>query len=940
MASHLITIGNMPSTDSGMGQLINRVYSSSLTIKQSRSHRILKPINTGDHWPLWLTAQKIKPPRFITDIIQCPLAMLTLQRYPVTALSTLIAPAGYGKSSLLALWYPQLQQENVQVGYLSLDAQDNDERLLASYLLYALCECGVNLEPCEISDFSLLQYLPLPNLLGHIQRAINQHQKPIVMMLDHFESLNSTTVSNVIQPLLDHHAPHMHWSISSRIVLPLNIAALTFQDQVLKITTEQLKFKPHQIKSLFNENLPLKILNYLSNLSDGWPVALLFLKNCLDTETDISTMESDLSNNYPLFCDYITQQISVDLNQDIRTQLMELSILNIKQQPNSPLLALANTHYPLIEPENYRLNPLFRRCLQQQLEQQNPQRAQTLHLAAANNYANQNQLKQAVEHCIKANQPQHALTLIEQAGGVFIIWLTQGFSHLESVLNLLDQALQVEDPALAKQSMVITLFHCIVSTKSGNKQMAAQDYSAIIEQYEKIKSQLPKNEQQKTAYGLAIIKNVLEFNQGKMMSDLQCNVLKQQIKQIPPDDHHLLARHHNILCVAYTQRGELAMARYYSEMAINFYQQFKSSYGENYIYLHLGDVSFAEGEVTQADAYYQRALNVARRHFSDDKGMISSIQILIAELHYQKNNGSGPNIQLLLKRMKGQEAWFDIYFAGYVTASNLTFNQHGIEAALAVIDNARDFFSKQQLTLLIQPMIIQRATLLMRAKQFAAARDVLQQANITLAHYKKKQSTNIAWRELQAVVRVIISLQIEDDGITAALENLNYFNQPENLKNNMVSRLDYQVLFCLAYLKRSQQTPALDHLKQAILLSLQCGYVRIFLDHGKQLTPLLQQYLLTDVAEPVLIQAKKIIEKINIDITKQQPCEIMTKREQQILQQLAQGFSNKIIAHHINISLNTVRFHLKNIFTKLQVNNRIQAVEVAKSRAIIKFNKI
>ena len=242
----------MPSTDSGMGQLINRVYSSSLTIKQSRSHRILKPINTGDHWPLWLTAQKIKPPRFITDIIQCPLAMLTLQRYPVTALSTLIAPAGYGKSSLLALWYPQLQQENVQVGYLSLDAQDNDERLLASYLLYALCECGVNLEPCEISDFSLLQYLPLSNLLGHIQRAINQHQKPIVMMLDHFESLNSTTVSNVIQPLLDHHAPHMHWSISSRIVLPLNIAALTFQDQVLKITTEQLKFKPHQIKSLFH----------------------------------------------------------------------------------------------------------------------------------------------------------------------------------------------------------------------------------------------------------------------------------------------------------------------------------------------------------------------------------------------------------------------------------------------------------------------------------------------------------------------------------------------------------------------------------------------------------------------------------------------------------------------------------------------------------------
>ena len=469
----------------------------------------LKPAKSVS-FPLWLTAQKVKLPPRKAELVNCPLATMALRRYDETALSILQAPAGYGKSSLLAHWYEQLRRDGVQVCYLSLDAQDNDAITLANYLLYALYKSGINLDSCGIADFSLLQQLPLQHLLGLIRHVIELHQQQIVLILDNFHTLDSATIVQVVQPLLDLQAPNLHISIASRILCPLKISALELQDQVIQLNTTQLGFNKHQIKSFFNEDLPLKVLDYISELSDGWPIALRFLRDVLDTEQSLIAMQLKLEQKFNLFADYFTEQVTTNLNDDLMRQLMDMSISDnqhgaltnylLEQQPYSPqLLAFIASNSPLIQwitkqPQNVRLNPLFRVYLQQRLEQEKPQRSQALHLVAAGWFSQQGLLKQAVEHCIKAGQPQQALDVIEQAGGIFMIWLKEGFSHLESVLTLLDQALQDKDPAIANNSMAMALFHCIVNTKSGNKQMAAEDFSAIVEQYERIKGHLSQSE--------------------------------------------------------------------------------------------------------------------------------------------------------------------------------------------------------------------------------------------------------------------------------------------------------------------------------------------------------------------------------------------------------------------------------------------------------------
>ena len=56
----------------------------------------------------------------------------------------------------------------------------------------------------------------------------------------------------------------------------------------------------------------------------------------------------------------------------------------------------------------------------------------------------------------------------------------------------------------------------------------------------------------------------------------------------------------------------------------------------------------------------------------------------------------------------------------------------------------------------------------------------------------------------------------------------------------------------------------------------------------------------------------------------------MSEREKEVLRYLAQGFSNRALAEKLIVTENTVKVHLRNIFSKLDVNNRTQALARAK----------
>lgn len=906
-------------------------------------------------FPLWLSAQKVTPPSAPENIIKHPLITNHLQRYFEIPLSIVSAPSGFGKTTTLADWYHSLNKNGVKVCWLSFDHTIKTPSMFASYILYSLHKANININANNITDFSILQTLSLEKLLALIVHTIEVFGDQIVLIIDNFELVTEALSDEIIQPLIEIGASNFHLSMATNGHCYIKKSLLDLQNKVIHISPENLIFSKYDIKLFFHDELSLKVLEYVFFMTEGWPIAVQFFSKILDVDTDNKKVEQEFKTNSHLIDMYIIERIIIDFSKEEQKILMEMAISESFDDDLKHYLEINNTVIfsvfikcisPLIiqlgeEYNKYKFNPIFKECLLQMLEKENLKYFCDIYLKSAVWFAQQGLLKPAIEHCIKANNPQKALEIIEHNGGIFMILIKEGFSYLELILKQLEQCLVNNDNNKAfSDSMTIHLYHFIVNTKSGNKQLADNDYSMILEHYNLIKIHLSAKEQRIIESELFFMKVTLDFNKGKMLIEHDCKHLKRNISQIESDNYNILGQYYNILCLGYLQRGRLTQAQHYAELSINAYKKFNSLFGEIYIYVHLGDIHFAEGKSYSSANLLLKSLHLARRNFSSDKGMISSIQILTVELYYQQGKKTSQNIQLLLKQLEGQEAWFDIYFAGYITSSNIVFEQHGIEEAMAVLNNAEIYLLDKKLNSLVPSLDIQKINILLRANKLIQAKEQMMKANIKLSYYESN-SDNIAWREVLLAAVTICKMYLMEDKFSEVISRLEIFYKRALEENNNLSLLHYEILFCIAYQKMNKETLSFSHFEKTLNLYEYSGYIRPFIDHSIDIVILLDGYFSKKYKEvnfqdcPTFNKAKALKRQLSHYLKSIENINIMTKREQEILVQLALGFSNKIIANNINISTNTVCFHLKNIFIKLRASSRLEAVKIAKKRKFI-----
>jgi LuxR family maltose regulon positive regulatory protein len=149
----------------------------------------------------------------------------------------------------------------------------------------------------------------------------------------------------------------------------------------------------------------------------------------------------------------------------------------------------------------------------------------------------------------------------------------------------------------------------------------------------------------------------------------------------------------------------------------------------------------------------------------------------------------------------------------------------------------------------------------------------------------------------------------------------------------------YLVLMALAQHALGNTQIALDSLGQALTLAEPQGYVRLFVDEGQPMAELLQFAISQNVAPNYISKlladfAKDIHGAIqyNKDLTvnKQSLIEPLSEREIEVLRLMAEGYKYKEIAERLVVSINTVRHHTRNVYGKLDVNNRAQALGRAK----------
>ena len=895
-------------------------------------------------FPAWLIRAKVYPANQRVDVLKRPSLIRQLDESLDAALSLVCAPAGYGKSTLYADWRSKLLQDNIKVCWLSLEQADNDAFQLLTYIAYSLYEGGVNFSNAgmQMSDLSLRA------LLSIIYRVIENEDKKVVLVLDDFENLNEETTAGVIEPLLNHAPSNLHLAIASRDDRRLKVAKLEIEGQVARLPITSLNFTPGEFEIFFKDYLPAKTIRKVYRLTEGWPVAVQMIRSSLNVDRDLDRVLASVTASTSVITTYLSEQIFRNLESGLQAFLMDISVVDGINCDLADYLrgtgdseswfdacnTLGTLVLPVEKVENtYRLHPIFRDYLRHRLTISHPGRSAILHLRAADWFAGKGDLVRAVRHAVGAGEPRRAVQLIEREGGV-IVWLREGLTRLRTALSLLDEQTISTSPRMAS-------IRCILDIKDGKVYQARNRYDAVLKRYHCVKNGLSREEQERIAHELMLVESLLACYEGKMLSEKFCSQLTQNISRVEQDDHASRGYHFNLLCFAYAQRGMLREARHYAEAAVNDYRLLGSLYGEVYINFHLGDISFAEGNSRQARGYYQAGLRLTRQHFNDDRSMKLVVKVLMAELSYELNQLQGLSAitASIPRQLEEREAWFDIYAAGYTTVSNVEFEKHGIDAAEAILDRSLSHARSQKLLHLTNLLLFQRMDLLLRAGQDNKAHRVLEEAGLRLENYRNPDRSDVAWRERHAAVHAIILLQLRLKQYDEALVALDYFSQHAQSRGHLKPNVRYALLKSLAYRGKEVSKAALRHFHNAISLSLRSGFVRCFIDGGSELEEVLHLYLQSSEYATASDEHRRQTRKIAACFASSDESSVterlLSKREHEVLECLAQGSSNKLIARNIGVSENTVRFHLKNIFSKLQVNNRLLAVSAARKRKII-----
>ncbi len=192
----------------------------------------------------------------------------------------MVAPAGYGKSTLLAEWSQSLQQNGIAIAWYALDSSDDTPILFASYLVASLAQAlGPRAELTHITQ--LLRASPeidLQRILPAIINTVAACDRNCVLILDDYHLIGAPAIHTAMAFLLEHLPENIHIALGSRSDPPLHLARLRARGQLLEIRAADLRFTEDETAQFLNGMMQLELppdgITALEERTEGWIAGL------------------------------------------------------------------------------------------------------------------------------------------------------------------------------------------------------------------------------------------------------------------------------------------------------------------------------------------------------------------------------------------------------------------------------------------------------------------------------------------------------------------------------------------------------------------------------------------------------------------------------------------------------------------------------------------
>src|SRR3984957_3587585 len=380
-----------------------------------------------------LLETKLHVPRWRRSLVARPRLSERLSRGAESALTLVSAPAGFGKTTLLAEWLAAAPVDGRSVAWLSLDQRDNDPALFWTYLVAALKTAAPGI---GAGALSLLQSPRPPSeadlaaLLNDLDAILND----VVLVLDDYHVIDARDVQDGLAFLLEHLPPQIHLVIASRTDPALPLARLRGRGQLVEIRAADLRFTPGEAAAYLNEVMGLALtaadVAALEGRTEGWIAALQLVALSMQGREDTAAFIDGFAGDDRYIVDFLAEEVLQRQPEYIQRFLLQTSILDRLSGPlcdavtgqdggQAMLAALDRGNLFLVPLDDrrrwYRYHHLFADVLRARLLDERPGQLPDLHRRASGWFERSGERPVAIGHALAAEDFEYAADLVELA---------------------------------------------------------------------------------------------------------------------------------------------------------------------------------------------------------------------------------------------------------------------------------------------------------------------------------------------------------------------------------------------------------------------------------------------------------------------------------------------------------------------------------------------
>lgn len=887
-----------------------------------------------------LLATKLHAPRRRRGLVERPRLTDRLVDAALPSLTVVSAPAGFGKTTLLTDWFTSAARADLATAWLALDAGDNDPTVFWSYVIAAVQSAvpGVGTGASGL----LRSAQPLESVVASLLNDLADVPDEVVLVLDDYHVIESAVLHETMAFLVERLPPQVHLVLGTRADPPLPLARLRARGDLLEIRAADLRFTPDESAAYFNDAMGLHLtvddVDALEARTEGWVAALQLAALSMQGRDDTSRFIESFAGDDRFVVDYLADEVLERQADDVRRFLLETAIMDrftgalcdavtagTGGKAMLERLDRANLFIVALDDRRlwYRYHHLFADVLRARMLDEEPERIDELHRRASAWFEAAGDLHEAIDHALAGHDVERAARLIEVAAPA--LFASRQEATARRWLTALPDEVFADRPVLSIErvgalmiSGEMTGVEPLLDGIERWLEPVADATAAVVFDHDSF-ARLPAQ--------VAVYRAALALIAGD--PDRTIEHARRALDLADPSDHLRQGSAEALVGLAQWTVGDIEAAR--SRYARAIVELTAAGHVSDVLGCSIAaaDMDRTLGRPGDAARGLEEALALAEAHGAV-RGTADMHDGLV-EVLLDRNDLDAARAHIEASIQLGEHAGLPQHpYRWRVALARIRAADGDLAAALDLLDEAARVYNTD-MSPPVRPVAALKARILLAAGDGAAATRWADEVGLApdddLSYLHEYEHVTLA--------RVLLATddraRVED-----ALALLDRLLDAADAGGRHGSAIEILVLLALAHQTLGDLDAAGEALEQALVRAGPEGATRVFVDELPALAPPLRaipsQGAAGRLARTLLADAPSATLDPGPVGTASTPAGLvdeLSPRELDVLRFLKSDLSGPDIARELIVSLNTVRTHTKNIYVKLGVNNRREAVRRA-----------